>query len=48
MVVTLVSIKHLNQSTTLDVNGYVFLGNGGQVQITGSSGAKGLQLAGAR
>ena len=41
-----VGINQAAPRTTLDVNGYVFLGNGQQIQITGSSGAKGLQLIG--
>ena len=42
-----VGINQASPRTTLDVTGYVYLGNGGQIQITGSAGAKGLQLAGA-
>ena len=42
-----VGINQSSPRTTLDVSGYVYLGNGGQIQITGSAGAKGLQLAGA-
>ena len=41
-----VGINQASPRTSLDVNGYVFLGNGNQIQITGSSGAKGLQLIG--
>ena len=42
-----VGINQSSPRTTLDVSGYVYLGAGGQLQITGSAGAKGLQLAGA-
>ena len=41
-----VGINQASPRTTLDVSGYLFLGNGQQIQITGSSGAKGLQLIG--